>query len=180
MTMTDRYAALAAFVRRHALREGDFVLASGERSRFYVDGKQVTFHPEGLGQAVELLEEAIAEHEVTAVGGMEMGATPLAAALALASHRRGRPWLAFTVRKTAKDHGTEQRVEGHLPAGAEVAVLDDVVTTGGSLLQAVDAVEAAGGRVAVALALLDRESGARERLRDRGIPYKPLLGITDL
>lgn len=172
--LAERLLALA--LSKGALRYGDFTLTSGRKSGYYFDGRLLSLEPEGawlLGQAfLPLLRAAGA----AAVGGPTLGADPIAAAVALTSYLDGGPALpAFIVRKEAKAHGTGQAIEGPLPAGRPVAVLDDTCTTGGSLFQAIAAVEAAGCPVVKVLAILDRQEGGSAELRRRGYDFAALL-----
>ncbi|MFI5454774.1 MAG: orotate phosphoribosyltransferase [Isosphaerales bacterium] len=173
---------LIALLQRDALKRGTFTLASGRTSHYYVDGRKLTLSAEGavlIGAGV--LEQLATRPEVEAVGGLTLGADPIVGAtLALASgaglgHLRG-----FLVRKEAKTHGTGNLVEGSLEPGSTVAIVDDVATTGGSSLQAVDAVEALGCKVAVVITVLDRLEGAAAAFAARGLPFHPLLTIRDL
>jgi orotate phosphoribosyltransferase len=129
--------------------------------------------------AQAILEE-IRDLPVDAVGGMDMGATPIVGAVATRSLDAGRPLPVFVVRKDVKQHGTMKNIEGPLAAPCNVAIVDDVVTTGGSILKAIDAVEAKGCTVLLAITVLDRNAGAAEALAARGIPYRPLATLADL
>ena len=158
---TRRLAELAREVG--AFLTGEFILTSGRKSNYYIDGKRMTLSPEGaylLGKAVN---DELEGSEVAAV--------------AVLSQLAGRPRPVFIVREVAKEHGTKRQIEGHLPAGAPVAVLEDVLTTGGSVLKAVAAVEAAGCRVARIIALVDRGEGAREKLEAAGYPLTALMRV---
>jgi len=173
---------LIALLERDALKRGTFTLASGRTSHYYVDGRKLTLSAEGavlIGAGV--LEQLARRPEVKAVGGLTLGADPIVGAtLALASsaglgHLRG-----FLVRKEAKTHGTGNLVEGPIEPGSTVAIVDDVATTGGSSLQAVDAVQSMGCKVAVVIAVLDRLEGAAAAFAARGLSFHPLLTIRDL
>jgi orotate phosphoribosyltransferase len=173
---------LIELLQRDALKRGTFTLASGRTSHYYVDGRKLTLSAEGavlIGAGV--LEQLAGLPEVKAVGGLTLGADPIVGAtLALASsaglgHLRG-----FLVRKEAKAHGAGNLVEGPLEPGSTVAIVDDVATTGGSSLQAVDAVEAMGCKVAIVIAVLDRLEGAAAAFAARGLSFHPLLTIRDL
>ena len=152
-------ARLLELIRERAYKDGiDIVLASGKRSDFYINGKKVSLHPEGLYLIGMLLLDKLASYpEITAVGGLTMGADPLASAVACLSHLTGRPLKAFLVRKEAKGHGTGSRIEGDLEPGEKVCVLEDTVTTGGSALKAVEAVTEVGAEPVVIMAIADRE-----------------------
>lgn len=152
-------ARLLELVRERAYKDGiDIVLASGKRSDFYINGKKVSLHPEGLWLIGRLLLEKLREFpDVTAVGGLTLGADPLASAVACLSHETGQNLKAFLVRKEAKGHGTGSRIEGDLEPGEKVAILEDTVTTGGSAKKAIDAVVEAGAVPVVVMAIADRE-----------------------
>jgi orotate phosphoribosyltransferase len=179
-----RRIELIALIRRLSYREGEFTLASGKKSPFYVDLKATTLHPDGaalIGElAVELLErESLA---VEGVGGLTLGADPLATAVSLAARARGKSWPAFIVRKEAKDHGTRKCVEGaaNLRPGARVLVLEDVATTGGSSLQAIEKLKAEGFEPVGVLAVVDREQGAREAFRKLGLAFFALTTLSEI
>lgn len=161
--------------KQHAVLSGDFTLASGLKTSYYFDGRRVTLWPEGaylIGRRVfEILSEAGAE----AVGGMTMGADPIVTSVAVASHLEGRPMPAFIVRGETKGHGTQRRVEGPLTAGSRVAIVDDVVTTGGSVLRAIEAVEAEGCQVVKVVVLLDRQQGGAAEITRRGYDFATIL-----
>ncbi|MBN2492014.1 MAG: orotate phosphoribosyltransferase [Planctomycetes bacterium] len=166
---------LKTILRAQSVRTGEFTLVSGKKSDFYVDGKMTTLHPEGAYCVGRLVFERLRGRGLQAQGGLTLGADPMAAAVAAVSHLEGEPLPAFIVRKEVKGHGTSKRVEGHLPAGARVAVVEDVTTTGGSALQAVEAVRAAGGEVALVVTLVDRQEGGAENLRRAGIPFEAIF-----
>lgn len=173
---------LVELLRRDALRVGQFTLASGRSSHYYIDGRKVTLGAEGARLIGEAVLAVLADYpDVAAVGGLTMGADPMVgAALALAPEH-GRPALrGFLVRKQVKGHGAGNLVEGPLEPGSTVAIIEDVTTTGGSSLQAVDAVEAMGCKVAVVVALLDRLEGAVETFAARNLNFQSLLTIRDL
>lgn len=178
----DGRAALIALLKRDALRTGTFTLASGRTSHYYVDGRKVTLSAEGaalVGAAV--LDALSGRPEVTALGGLTLGADPIVgAALAVAGTRGNAGLRGFLVRKEAKGHGTGRLVEGPVEAGETVAVVDDVATTGGSSLQAVAAVEAIGCKVACVIVVLDRLEGAAEAFAARGVDFRSLVTIRDL
>lgn len=150
---------LLELVRERAYKDGiDIVLASGKRSDFYINGKKVSLHPEGLWLIGKLLLEKLRQHpEITAVGGLTLGADPIASAAAALSFETGQNLKAFLVRKEPKDHGTGSRIEGDLEPGEKVCIIEDTVTTGGSAKRAIDAVIEAGAVPAVVMTIADRE-----------------------
>ena len=175
---TASHSALLQLLRRKSVRFGDFTLASGAKSDFYVDCRVTTMDAVGarlIGElGWELIKKAAAERgvRVEAVGGLTMGADPVALAIAIASGQEGAggPLHAFSVRKSAKAHGLGRLIEGNFAAGQSVVVVDDVITTGGSTLQAIDAIQKEGGVVAFVVALVDREEGGRAAIEARGVP----------
>lgn len=173
---------LIRLLKRDALRTGEFTLASGRKSHYYVDGRKVTLSAEGASAVAAGVLDAIAGRpEIEAIGGLTMGADPIVgAALALAG-QGVRPGLkGFLVRKEVKGHGTGRLVEGPVEAGQTVAVVEDVATSGGSALKAVEAVEALGAKVACVVALLDRLEGAGAAFEARGLDFYALATIRDL
>lgn len=167
---------LAALLAEKSVLFGEFTLASGRRSDFYVDARLTTMSPQGLQLIGEIGLATLTGSgwSVDAVGGLTMGADPISYAIAYASAKTDKPLRAFSVRKEAKDHGTGKRVEGPFRSGDVVAVIEDVITSGGSALSAIDAIRQAGGTVAGVLALLDREEGGRERIEAAGTPVLAL------
>jgi orotate phosphoribosyltransferase len=160
-------ARLLQLVRERAYKDGiDIVLASGKRSTFYINGKKVSLHPEGLWLIARLLLDRLRRYpEITAVGGLTLGADPLASACAALSFETGQHLKAFLVRKEAKGHGTGSRIEGDLERGEKVAILEDTVTTGGSAKKAIDAVLEAGAVPVVVMAIADREDADADAFR---------------
>lgn len=179
MTQRER---LRDLLLERSIRRGDFVLSSGARSGYYVDCRVAATSAEGqvlIGAlGLDLIRSSGLRPEL--VGGLTMGADPVAYAIAHESWTRGQPIDAFTVRKQPKEHGTGRRIEGNFAEGARALVIEDVITSGGSALQACDVVEAEGGTVVGVLALIDREVGGREALQARGYDVICLYGISEL
>src|SRR3972149_1732431 len=132
--------SLADFVLENAVLRGSFKLSSGKTSNYYIDGKKVLYNPYGLQLVVKAMRQMLYSEDIDAIGGPETGAIPIAAAFAIDSLRYRFPVSAFTVRKKAKTHGTQEQVEGLLERGSRVVVVDDVGTTGGALIQAIEVV----------------------------------------
>lgn len=178
----DEHAALLRLLHARSIRHGEFTLASGARSTYYIDARPSTMSAEGLHLIGRLGLAAIRERGWTpaGVGGLTMGADPVAYAVALASRAAGPVIDAFSVRKEAKGHGTKRRVEGNFQPGDAVVVVEDVITSGGSALQAIAAIEEEGGRVVGVLAVVDREQGGRAVLEGRGHPVAVLTSATEL
>lgn len=174
--------------RRHRLRQiieekslitgRTFTLASGRTSSFFVNLKQTMLDPEGANLLADLILAVMEEQGIRNIGGLEMGAVPLVSAVCTKSFERY-PVNAFFVRKGAKDHGAAQLIDGHLEEGSEVLIIDDVVTTGGSAIQAAEAVKARGCQVSKILAIVDRQEGGRENLADHGFELISLLERRD-
>lgn len=176
-----RHATLVRFILERAVQRGEFTLASGQKSDYYIDGKYLVADPEGLDLVAQEVLSVLRDFEVEAIGGLEIGAIYISTAVSLKSFWAGKRLPQITVRKRKKEHGAQKLIEGLLPnRGGRIAVVDDVVTTGGSILQAIDAVEKAGCRAVVALSVVDRGAGAREALAARGVPYHPLVTIEEL
>jgi orotate phosphoribosyltransferase len=169
MNARDRLKALLV---ERSVRVGEFTLASGARSSYYVDARRTTMSAEGQALTGKVCWEALraSEWSFTHVGGLTMGADPVAYAIARESFLAGDPRDAFSVRKAPKGHGTGQQVEGGLPTDARCLVVEDSMTSGGSALKAVDVLRAYGCSIAGVLTLVDREEGGRERLDEAGLP----------
>jgi len=175
---------LRELLQERSVTHGDFVLASGRRSTFYIDARRTTMAAEGLAVIGTLALERLAAlgWRPDVVGGLTLGADPVAYAIAAASRGAGRgPAVdAFSVRKRAKAHGTGKRIEGCFAPGAAVVIVEDVITTGRSALEAIGAVESAGGRVLGVLAVVDREEGGRAALEQAGYAVATLVTATEL
>ena len=163
-----------------AYREGDFVLSSGQRSTYYINGKQVTLHPQG-GVGVGRILLPMLPANTVAVAGLTLGADPIVTAVSVAAAYAGQEIAALIVRKEAKGHGTQAFIEGPtLPEGSSVVVLEDVVTTGQSALKAVDRLRDAGYTVDRVISLIDREQGGAELYREKGLAFEAVFSIGDL
>lgn len=142
-----------------------FKLVSGRMSQFYINCKPTTLHPRGMFLVGHLMFEAIKDKDVSAVGGLTFGADPIAVATAFASELGGKPLKAFSIRKTRKDHGIVKWIEGDITPGERVVVIDDVATTGGSTIKAIERARAEGMEVVKAVILVDRQEGGLENIR---------------
>jgi orotate phosphoribosyltransferase len=173
---------LVRLLARHSLRTGSFRLASGRASRYYIDARLTTMRPEGLSLIGPLALSTLRAHgwEPEAVGGLTLGADPVAYAIAYASASRPPAVRAFTVRKEPKEHGAGKLIEGPLAPGDRVVVVEDVITSGGSALRAARAVQAAGGVVLGVLAVVDREEGGRQALEAEGLDVIALIQAGEL
>jgi orotate phosphoribosyltransferase len=170
---------LRRHVLDHSVKTGDFVLKSGRKSAWFIDSKQTVCRPGGMLLVADAVLEVIPA-EATAIGGLTMGADPVAFIAAGVAATRGRALKAFSVRKETKDHGAGGRVAGALDAGDKVVVTEDTVSRGTSLLEAVHAVRDAGAEVVLALAVVDRGGTAADILGAEGVAFTALLGAPDL
>lgn len=175
---------LIALVRKLSYREGDFTLASGKKSTFYVDLKATTLHPEGAYLIGRLAVDRVikAGMKIEGVGGLTLGADPIATAVSLAARERALLWPAYIVRKEPKDHGTARYIEGveNLRPGASVLVVEDVVTTGGSSLKAIERLREAGYKPEAVLTVVDREQGGREAFEKVGVKLVSLMTLKEV
>ncbi|AOX04954.1 orotate phosphoribosyltransferase [Corynebacterium sp. NML98-0116] len=174
--MNDK-ARLAELVKELAVVRGKVTLSSGKEADYYVDLRRAMLHHEAAPLIGKLLREMTADLEFDAVGGLTLGADPVATAV---MHAAGRPIDAFVVRKEAKKHGMQRRIEGPSIVGKKVLVVEDTTTTGNSPLTAVEAVRAEGAEVVAVATVVDRATGAADALHEAGLDYRFLLGLEDL
>jgi orotate phosphoribosyltransferase len=171
--------ALIDLVRDKALKFGDFTLASGKKAKYYLDGKQVTLDSFGARLVAEGILDLLGTDLPAAVGGMSIGADPITAAVITMAGVRNLPLKGFMVRKEAKGHGTGRYIEGPVLAGEEAVILEDVVTTGGSSLTAIERCEEFGLKIRGVIAIVDRLEGSRAAFESRGYRLQSLLSIRD-
>lgn len=174
---TAELGELAALVRRLSVVHGRVTLSSGKEADYYVDLRRATLHHEAAPLIGRLMRQLTADWDYASVGGLTMGADPVACAV---MHTPGRPIDAFVVRKAAKAHGMQRQIEGADVSGARVLVVEDTSTTGGSALTAVQAVRDAGATVVGVATVVDRGTGAAETIEAEGVPYRSILGLADL
>ena len=172
--------ALIALVREKALKFGQFTLASGKTANFYLDGKQITLDAQGAKMIGEGILDLLGPRLPKAVGGMAIGADPITAAVVTMAGVRGLELKGFLVRKEPKDHGTGRYIEGPVSPGDDVVIVEDVVTTGGSSLAAIERVEAFGLTVRRVVAIIDRLAGGSQAFAAKGFEFSSLLTIEDL
>src|SRR5262249_20098970 len=172
-------ARLLEVFKSRAVSFGRFTLVSGKESTFYINSKKALFNSEAVWLLGDVLWHMTRDLEIQAMGGLEVGAIPMATARALRYHEHGKSLEGFFVRKEAKGHGSKQRVEGVVESGFRVAVVDDVFTQGSSVLQAIEEVERIGAKIVAVICIVDRLEGARERLAPR-YNYLPIFTIRDL
>jgi len=171
-THTER---LFELLKSRSFVRGEVILASGEKSDYYFDGRMVAVHPEGAFVIGEVIYELIRDLNVDAVGGLAVGAVPLVTSTVISCFNHGLRMEGFWVREEAKSHGTRKHVEGKLPDSARVVILEDVVTSGSSVMKAIRAVEEKGATVIRIVALVDRERGARQLFSEHGYDYQPIF-----
>ena len=179
MAQTER-DRLRQMLLDRSMRFGEFVLSSGATSNYYIDVRKTSLHAEGLKLISQLFWEQLKADDVTAVGGLTLGADPLVAGVLWHSQEAGRPLEGFLVRRTSKDHGTRGQVEGNLAGHKRVAILDDVITSGESALIAAEAAESYKAEVVRVLTVVDRGQGAAQIFQQRGYPFTPLFTIGEL
>jgi orotate phosphoribosyltransferase len=177
--VNDALGELRDHLLAHSVKRGDFTLKSGRKSSWFIDSKQTVCRPEAM-LAVADAVLAVIPDEATAIGGLTMGADPVAFVTAGVAATRGRPLKAFSVRKEAKDHGAGGRIAGALDAGDKVVVAEDTVTRGTSLLEAAHAVQEAGGEVVLLVAVVDRGGTAEAMAAAEGIPFRAIVRAPDL
>lgn len=173
---------LANLLMEKSYIEGQFTLTSGRKSDYYFDCKPTALHPKGAYLLGSLFMDLLQDVQVAGVGGMTLGADPLVSAVTVVSHLRGRPLPGFIVRKEAKGHGTGRYIEGleNFQEGARVAMLEDVVTTGGTLIKACERVKEAGLAITSVLCVLDRDEGGRENLEAAGYKLTSIFNRSGL
>jgi orotate phosphoribosyltransferase len=176
-------ARLAEIIRKRSFGRGEITLASGRKSDFYFNLKPTMLDPEGAALLAELTYETLKDDRLDYIGGLEMGAVPLAGAIAQLSWLNGHPIAAFFVRKKPKEHGARLAVEGLAKGenlqGKRIVIVEDVTTTGGSALKAAEAVKDAGGDVVLVLSMVDREEGATETFAEAGLAFRALYKASE-
>jgi len=177
---TDVRTALAELVRTDAVVRGQVTLSSGRSAAWYLDLRRITLSGRAAPLVGAVMLELTADLDFACVGGLTMGADPVAAAMVHAGAQQGRLLDAFVVRKEAKAHGLQRRVEGPDVSGRRCLIVEDTSTTGGSPLTAVEAVREAGGTVVAVATIADRDTGAGQAMADAGLVYRFAYGLTDL
>ncbi len=177
--MYDKHK-LIELIKRHALKFGNFTLASGKQANFYLDCRKLSLTGEGANLIAEGMLELMADNLPQAVGGMAIGADPITAAIVTVAFQQGLDLRGFIVRKESKSHGTGQEIEGPVFPGDQVVIVEDTATTGGSSLRAVEKAQAFGLEVLSVLAVVDRCEGAAQCFADHNLPFHALVTINDL
>ena len=179
MTSADERARLADIIYRRSFGRGEIKLASGQISDYYFDMKPSMLDPEGSATIARMLLERVAAAGATFVGGLELGAVPITGSVCAVSVAAGKPVRGFIVRKQAKGHGAQKKVEGlargESLAGQKLAILEDVTTTGGSAAQAIEVCQALGAEIALVVSIVDRDEGAAEFFAARGLRFESLF-----
>jgi len=170
---------LIELIRQEALKFGEFKLASGKLAKFYLDCRKVTLHPQGANQIADGMLQLLGDKRPDAVGGMAIGADPITGAIITVAGQQGHNLRGFIVRKEAKEHGTGQAVEGPVQPGDRVVIVEDVITSGGSALRAVERAREFGLEVIGALAIIDRLAGGADAFEKQGVSLRTLLTIRD-
>lgn len=180
--MDSKKADLKQLLRELSVRTGNFVLSSGKSSTFYVDARLTTMSPRGMVLIGQLGLHTIRQRgwDAESIGGLTLGADPVSFAISYTSAADASPLRAFTVRKEAKQHGTGRLIEGPFKSGDKVVVIEDVITTGKSALQAIDSIVSMNGTILGVLSVVDREDGGREAIESRGYPVSSLFSISEL
>ncbi len=181
--MDEMKKRLAEIIARRSFKYSDdppFTLTSGRRSNFYFDCKPTTLDPEGMNLIGSIIFDMLDDSEVTAAGGMTLGADPIANALSLISYQRGKPIKSFIVRKAVKGHGTKSKIEGDVRPGEKVVIIDDVITTGASTIAAIERAKEEGLVIDRVIVLIDREEGALENIEKYTERVDSILTRTDI
>lgn len=178
--MKDNKERLKEILLEKAIKFGDFTLASGKKSSYYINAKMATLDSEGLNLTAELFLDMMADIECDAIGGMSLGADPIIGAMIAMAHNRGRGLAGLIIRKESKDHGTMKLIEGPMREGMKVVVVEDVSTTGGSASKAIDAIRAGGCQVVKVMTIVDREQGAKEHFAAMNMPFESIFSKKDL
>jgi len=172
--------SLLRLIRDEAVVPGQVRLSSGREADYYVDLRRITLHGQAAPLVGAVMLDLVADWEFSAVGGMTMGADPVAAAMLHAAAARGERLDAFVVRKQGKEHGLQRRIEGPAVSGRRVLAVEDTSTTGASVLAAVEALREAGAEVVGVAVIVDRDTGARQAVQAAGLPYRAAFGLPDL
>jgi orotate phosphoribosyltransferase len=183
MTINEMKERLGEIILDRSFKYSDnppFTLASGRQSNYYFNCKPTTLDPEGMNLIGAIIFDMVKNSNITAAGGLTLGADPIANSLAVISYQKGKPIKAFIVRKDVKDHGTKSAIEGNVKAGERVLIIDDVITTGGSTITAIEQANKAGLIVEGVITLIDREEGGRENIQKHMANIQSILTRTEI
>ena len=178
--MNEKKDSLKKLLLKKAVKFGDFTLVSGQKSNYYINCKMATLDGEGLHLIADLMLDKLEGKSCDAVGGLTLGADPIVGAMIALADMRNRKLGGFIVRKEAKGHGTQNQIEGPLPTGLKVAIIEDVSTTGASAGKAIEAVSALGCEIVKVLVVVDRRAGASEKFESMNIPFDPIFRKEEL
>ncbi len=181
--MMDERARLLDIMKKLSYEEGEFILKSGKKSSFYIDARETTLNPEGMYLAGSIMYKMVKDMtDIEAVGGVSVGADPLVCSVVLYAYHQKDSLSGFFIRKEPKGHGRSLWIEGakNLKPGMNVVILEDVITTGGSSLRAIEIAEQAGYHVKGLIAILDRLEGGKEAIESNGYTFRPIFNINDL
>jgi len=179
--LNELKAKLKALLEKDAFKKGEFILSSGKKSNYYLDGRVITLTPEGAYLVAKIILEIIRDKKIAAVGGPTLGADPIVGAVAALAHLAQAPIKTFIVREAAKEHGTQRQIEGpQLKAGDRVVLVDDVATTGKALVEAKAALDNIKVEIDCAIVIVDRQEGAAENLANAGLKLESIFTKTDL
>jgi len=173
---------LKEILQTNSITHGNFTLASGLKSSYYIDGKMTTFDAEGAYLVGLMMIDEIKKLDlkIDSVGGPTMGADPIVTGVGIASHLQSEPLRIFAVRKETKEHGAQKMIEGNFKEGDKVVIVEDVITTGGSIFQAIKAVEDSKGTVEAVIVIVDRMQGGKENMEEKGYKFRSLFEINEL
>jgi orotate phosphoribosyltransferase len=183
MDMNLKKERLGEIILERSFKYSDnppFTLASGRQSNYYFNCKPTTLDPEGMNLIGEIIFDMLQDAKVSAAGGLTLGADPIANALAVISYQMGKPIKSFIVRKDVKDHGTKSTIEGNVASGESVVIIDDVITTGGSTITAIEQARKAGLVIDRVITLIDREEGGRENILQHVDHVQSVLTRTEI
>ena len=178
--MSPSRTRLLELLKQRALIFREITLSSGQKSNFYIDGKMILMSGESATLIGDVLYEMTKDLNLNAIGGPVIGAIPMATAAVIRYHQAGRTMEGFSVRKEVKQHGTQKKIEGKFEPGYRVAVVEDVMTQGASVLTAIEAVQQAGGKIETVIGIVDRLQGARQKIEALGLKFEPMFTIKDL
>jgi len=180
LTLEEAREKLKEIVNHKAVFKGDFTLASGKKSKYYIDGKFISLTSDGLAYFAKVILEMIKNDEVKYIGGPTMGADPIIGGTVAMSHLMGRPIDGFIIRKEQRDHGRMRMIEGPLKEGERVIIVEDVTTTGGSVLKGIKMVEEMGCEIVKVICLVDRLQGAQDNFKQAGYKFTPIFEVNEL
>jgi orotate phosphoribosyltransferase len=178
--VSDKKNRLKEILLEKAVKFGDFTLASGQKSTYYINGKLATLDSEGLNLMAEIMLDMLEDTDIDAVGGPTLGADPMIGAVIALGHSRGRRLTGFIVRKETKDHGTKSLIEGPIAKGMKAVIIEDVATTGGSAMKAIKAAGDAGCEIVKVMVIVDRGQGAIENFQKLNIPYEAIFSKEEM